>query len=173
MENKELNLVKILKDCPKETKLYSPFYGEVRLAEVDEEGNLNIGVDVEIPRLGYRWFRCDGAAAFSDYDFSKECMLFPSKDNRDWSTFECQKPKVERFDPQTLQPFDKVIVRGNDKQIWHCTLFSDIDLDTSGVTYWCVGYRCYKQVIPYNDDTEHLLGTCDKAPEYYRYWAED
>ena len=25
-------------------------------------------------------------------------------------------------------------------------------------------------VIPYNDETKHLVGTTDEAPEYYRYW---
>ena len=45
--------------------------------------------------------------------YDGECTLFPSKDQRVWSKFEMfwDKPKVERFDPKTLQPFDKVLVR--------------------------------------------------------------
>ena len=27
-------------------------------------------------------------------------------------------------------------------------------------------------VIPYNEDTKHLNGTSDEAPEYYRYWED-
>lgn len=26
--------------------------------------------------------------------------------------------------------------------------------------------------IPYNDDTKHLVGTKEEAPEYYRYWED-
>lgn len=26
--------------------------------------------------------------------------------------------------------------------------------------------------IPYNDDTKHLVGTTDEAPEFYRYWED-
>lgn len=34
-----------------------------------------------------------------------ECVLFPSKENRNWSTY---NPK---FNINTLEPFDKVLVR--------------------------------------------------------------
>ena len=30
----------------------------------------------------------------------------------------------------------------------------------------------YKYYIPYNDDTKHLVGTTDEAPEFYRYWED-
>lgn len=33
--NENLNLVEILKDCPKGTKLYSTIYGEVELNEIN------------------------------------------------------------------------------------------------------------------------------------------
>ena len=26
--------------------------------------------------------------------------------------------------------------------------------------------------IPYNNDTKHLVGTTEEAPEHYRYWDE-
>ena len=31
------------------------------------------------------------------------------------------------------------------------------------------GRTLYNHCIPYNDDTKHLVGTTDEAPEYYRY----
>ena len=34
--NENLNLVEILKNCPKSTKLYSTVFGEVKLEEVKE-----------------------------------------------------------------------------------------------------------------------------------------
>ena len=27
-------------------------------------------------------------------------------------------------------------------------------------------------VIPYNEETAHIFGTSDDAPEYYRYWED-
>ncbi len=30
----------------------------------------------------------------------------------------------------------------------------------------------WKQQIPYNSDTAHLVGTNDDAPEYYKWWEE-
>ena len=34
--NENLNLVEILKDCPKGTKLYSPIFGEVKFEEIND-----------------------------------------------------------------------------------------------------------------------------------------
>ena len=98
-----------------------------------------------------------------------ECVLFPSKDQRDWSKFErfWDKPKVEKFDMNTLQPFDKVLVRNYNNVNWQIGLF---------------GYKCekfiysngtvYYQCIPYNDETKNLLGTINRCPDYYKWWEE-
>lgn len=80
------------------------------------------------------------------------------------------KPRSEKFDPNTLQPFDKVLVRDSDEELWSCTLFSHI-VNESEYMYRCM-WIVYKMAIPYNDDTKHLLGTYDDAPEFYRYWEE-
>ena len=37
--------------------------------------------------------------------------------------------------------------------------------------YRCVGSPCI-YCIPYNDDTKHILGTTEEAPEFYRYWED-
>lgn len=79
------------------------------------------------------------------------------------------KPK-ERFDPKTLNPFDKVLVR-NKRGYWECGLFSHINNKVCDYKYVCTGSDyCY--CIPYNEDTKHLIGTSDDAPEYYKYWEE-
>ena len=109
MENKELNLCEILKDRPKGTKLYTPLYGVCSLYSVDDKfvtvdyvGTVNV--------ICYETFFPNGAIS----KLGDECLLFPSKDNRDWSKF---KPKKERFDPKTLKPFDKVLVRDDDDDV--------------------------------------------------------
>ena len=79
------------------------------------------------------------------------------------------KPK---FDPKTLQPFDKVIARNFDDQIWHADIFSHVETDEDGSYYNVIKNDNYLMVIPYNDDTIYLVGTSLEAPEYYRYWED-
>ena len=80
------------------------------------------------------------------------------------------KPK-EKFDPKTLQPFDKVLVQDLIGDKWRCDIFSYIDDDDDKYPYVCVRSK-FKRCIPYNDDTKHLVGTTEEAPEYYRYWED-
>lgn len=73
----------------------------------------------------------------------------------------------QKFDPKTLQPFDKVIARLDRLSIWCCELFSFID-ESADLVKCCGAY--YKYCVPYNDETRYLVGTTNGAPEYYRYW---
>lgn len=79
------------------------------------------------------------------------------------------KPK-EKFDPKTLKPFDKVVVRDIIRG-WKCGLFSHIKDSMTEYKYSCIGSD-YVYCIPYNDETKHLVGTNEDAPEYYRYWED-
>ena len=79
--------------------------------------------------------------------------------------------KNKMFDPHTLKPFDKVLVRYNKRYIWKCDLFSHIEESGSPYMFHCISGR-WCECIPYNDDTKHLVGTNDEAPEYYRYWGK-
>ena len=159
--NEKLNLVEILKDCPKGTKLYSPIFGEVELDKIDIHSDPPIRV---LCKYGKDGFSKDGRICPA---YNGECVLFPSKEQRDWSKFKTSSPK---FKPNTLQPFDKVLAR-NDMEDWSCMFFSHIIKDEETYPYAC-GYDWFTQCIPYNDDTKHLLGTNDEAPEFYRYWEE-
>ena len=156
--NENLNLVEILKDCPKGTKLYSTVYGEVEFEEIGNGG------------FPVKYVKSDDSLGSTTAQglllsgFDGECTLFPSKEQRDWSKF---KPKKPKFDPKTLKPFDKVLVRDICTEQWRCSLFSNIINDE----YLCIG-SCYRFCIPYNDDTKHLVGTKEEAPEFYRYWED-
>ena len=77
-----------------------------------------------------------------------------------------------KFDPKTLKPFDKVIVRLDNMCQWRCDLFSNAYKYNGAINYLCTSGNCYKQCIPYNDDTKHLVGTIDEAPDFYRYWED-
>ena len=164
--NENLNLVEILKDCPEGTKLYSPMFGDVELVKAyPQEEAINSHILVKLSDDKNAAFTKDGKL-FTEYN--GECTLFPSKYQRDWSKFEVKKPK---FDPKTLQPFDRVLVRDSCKEKWQCSLFSYINNDSIYYPYATIATG-YKYCIPYNDDTKYLLGTVDEAPEFYRYWEE-
>ena len=76
--------------------------------------------------------------------------------------------KKPKFDPKTLNAFDRVLVRDRGVECWRCTLYSHTEEQRKFkyMTLECA----YKFCIPYNNDTKHLVGTSDEAPEYYRYW---
>ena len=259
--NENLNLVEILKDCPKGTKLYYTVYGEVEFDHIVNSSKYPIVLKLK----DREWYESLTSEGKLDIDHDGECLLFPSKEQRDWSKFNPKKDglvstcefndgdivatntgnwigittggrvhsfiptycvlrnnsKVKlyfgrkeewtferlateeekqrlfdaikergykwnaetkileklikhRFDPKTLMAFDKVLVRLRKDCIWHATFFSHYDKEVKWGCYPFVttGSRSYSECIPYNDETKHLLGTSDEAPEYYRYWED-
>ncbi len=172
--NENLDLTKILEGCPEGTKLYSTVNGEVIFQNV-----ASFSCDYPITAKAYNknknsmknaCFAKDGTYML---DYDGECVLFPSKDQRDWSKFErfWDKPKAERFDPKTLQPFDKVLAKDGFSSKWTCSFFSHMDNDVSFPVYCSGGY--FKVCIPYNEETKHLVGTSDDCPEYYKWWKDE
>ena len=159
--NNNIDLTKILKDCPKGWELYSCVHGMVRFEKFKHD---DYPVLVKFGDYLYASFTYDGKIA--KYP-GGECCLFPSKDQRDWSRFTAPWIKKERFDPNTLNPFDKVLVRDNIYNPWVCDHFSYINYANICITT----DRC-RYCIPYNDDTKHLVGTSNEAPEYYKYWED-
>lgn len=74
-----MNIVEILKYCPKGTKLYSTAFGEVELIDASSLANtILVQNNHDTPFTFYS----DGS-----YILDGECILFPSKDQRDWSKF--------------------------------------------------------------------------------------
>ena len=255
--NENLNLVDILKDCPRGTKLYYTVYGEVEFEHVAISSKYPIVLKLKGGEI-YESLTSEGKY---DIEHDGECLLFPSKDQRDWSKFNPKKegfvpphkfndgdivatnsglqvfilqiPKSdlqgnchvgydfetnefffsrERFDrlsteeekqklfeaikksgykwnadtkslekfvepkfnPNTFRPFDKVLVRFFDSDCWRCEFFSHITNVYDNVYRYTTtsGNTLYDKCIPYNDETKHLLGKVDEAPEYYRYWED-
>ncbi len=164
--NENLNLVELLKDCPKGTKLYSLMFGDVEFEKISNDEN-----DKKYPifiRLNDNTIDCVAKDGRYSCNYDGDCILFPSKEQRDWSKFKIKKPK---FNPQTLKPFDKVLVQGSDSENWMVQLFSYIMEGEKYFPYACIAYN-YKYCIPYNDDTKHLVGTKEEAPEFYRHWED-
>ena len=162
----ELNLCEILKDCPKGEEFWSPLFGYVKLHKIDHDAKKV----VVISNLKMPWdINNDGTMLIYGV-VSSQIMLFPSKEQRDWSKFTAPWYKKERFDPKTLKPFDRVLCK-NGIDLWKAELFSHYDCRREYYPSRCVG-NGYLYCIPYNDDTKHLVGTKDEAPDFYRYWED-
>ena len=169
--NENIDLTKILEGCPKGTEFYHIGFGKVWFVGID--------LDNEYSSEGPILFSLHNDTYYADTSLTKkgtfsmlyegECLIFPSKDQRDWAKFErfWDKPKVEKFDVNTLQPFDKVIVRNYNNRIWEPDLFGYI----KGDWVWSL-QTAYNQCIPYNEETKHLLGTTNDCPDYYKWWEE-
>lgn len=73
-----------------------------------------------------------------------------------------------KFDPQTLQPFDKVLVRDEKHEIWTGQIFSHINKECNNYKFICLAPYGWKKCIPFNEETKHLVGTANEVPEFYR-----
>ena len=166
--NENIDLTKILDGCPEGTKFYSSVYGEVVFVEITNANHFPIKL---------KYYTIDKFALTTlvtkdgqiEYDCNGECTLFPSKDQRDWSKFErfWDKPEIERFDPRTFQPFDKVLVRYNKCSPWIPNIFGQMN-----DTICCCISGSWNICIPYNEKTKHLIGKINDCPEYYKWWKE-
>lgn len=147
-----MDLTKILKVGD---KVYSPMGGYGIVTTVENKTSKPIRVEW----VDGNWSPFTKEGKY--YTFSPECMLFPSENNRDWSTWETSKEC-------SFKPFDKVLVRdepGYDQDHWCCDFFSHTDNDcfvTSGGEW--------SQCIPYNKETQHLVGTNQDCPDKYKIW---
>ncbi len=90
MEEK-INIVEILKDKPQWTKLYSSACGKCKLEEVDDK---SFKISFYNSKFGFM----NGGEGYLDkngklYD-DGECVVFPSKEMRDWSKFAWKRGDV-------------------------------------------------------------------------------
>lgn len=160
-----MNLVEILKDVPKGTALYSPVCGECTLYDVDEKFVYSImvavtGISYDDGVVVLESFTNEGL--YMDNRPGGECLLFPSKEQRDWSKFGV-KGDAERV---ILHPFDRVLVRNRKEDTWWIEFFERIDNENS-VPYFITLRARYAECIPYNEETAELLGTSDKPKREY------
>ena len=177
--NENIDLTKILKDCPIGWPLWSSVYGDVEFIEIYRKPVLRtrenewLGQVIHDCNHPVRFWTTNGIehCVSSRGEVIKgcgECTFFPSRDQRDWSKFTAPWYKKEKFDPKTLNAFDRVLVRNFKTTKWRCEHFSHFDVDNYNP---CIASGCsYRFCVPYNDDTKHLVGTTEEAPEYYRYW---
>ena len=118
----KLNLCEVLKYCPEGEPFWSPMLGDVKLYDI-----IQSDVVVRVSKEnGETWvINADGTITIGEVT-SPEIMLYPSREQRDWSKFTAPWYKKKRFDTKTLKPFDKVLSR-YDGGCWSANLFSHIE----------------------------------------------
>ena len=91
---------------------------------------------------------------------SEKKQLFEAlaKENKVWYA---EKKQIVDLKPKwiTPKPFDRVITRGDNNDIWTANIFSHMNSHGEYVAIGCVGG--YHYCLPYNDETAHLIGTTD------------
>lgn len=163
--NEALNLCQILKNCPKGTKLWSPVWGDVFFDKIYEG---ICGKPIALTAVG-----CNDIALYSTGKMHNikeaECVLFPSKYQRDWSKF---KVPVKRFNPEEFKPFDKVLTRDGNEFEWTPNFFGKLAKNQLGRYFACdiINKNSWRMCIPYNNETQNLFGTTDDCPEFYKWW---
>ena len=162
--NENLNLVEILMYAPMGTKLWSPICGECEFQYIDNNAIylkivcLAVGKNGENVRVSFTkdgWFSDSFAYAYS------ECALFPSKENRDWSTFKV--PKIHK----NFEPYQKVLIlrelvsKFGEKAVWMADEYSHYDEDLE-LHYTTKDYGFDDdEIMPY-EGNEDKVGTIAK-----------
>ena len=103
--NENIDLTKILKDCPVGTTLYSIDNGYVEFLRVDTKiGIYSIVVKIKYTGALDYYTKKGKANNFKD----AECCLFPSKDQRDWSKFTAPwyNPEKQDENKKEINNFD-------------------------------------------------------------------
>lgn len=168
-----IDLISILDGMPKGLKLYSVLHGEVSLDGIAKSDEPSIVVSVNNPDGECYSVRFDRYGRFLSEFKDGECVLFHSKEDRDWENF---KKNVPKFSPLEFEPFQKVLYKNRFvKDVWHCGIVDMVVKDSDNrIRVKVIGCRnAFAMVIPFNNDTEKLHGQEDMAaPEYYNWWKE-
>lgn len=149
--NEILNLVEILKDCPKNTELYSTIIGEVEFDEIVSTSEHPVKFKIKNYNSRYS-VTSDGRANSA---FNGECTLFPSKDQRDWSEF---KVPVKYVDGNVYVSNDSMFLsNGETKNGYPCA-------------YCGHSYNMFRKVSQNNIWTkeECILASPEQVTEFFK-----
>ena len=94
-----MNIAEILRHKPKGTKLYTPIWGQVTFDHIGDDETIYVLFNTYDERV---LFYNDGK-----YSTEGECMLFPSKEMRDWSKFAWERGDILKSDGNMFCFFDK------------------------------------------------------------------
>lgn len=151
--NENLNLIEILKYVPKGTKLWSPICGECHFKEI-REGSCTPIVCRAMSIEGNFHTVCFTKEGRRNPEFANGvCVLFPSKENRDWQKFEVPKKHKE------FKPFQKVL-RVDDNsltiRVWATDFYSHYD-ETICKHFLTSGFiKDDNEILPYEGNEDKV-----------------
>lgn len=120
----KINIVEILKDKPQGTKLYSPACGKCKLEEVDDK---SFKISFYNSKFGFmnggEWYLDKNGKLYDD----GECVVFPSKEMRDWRKFSWKKGDVLVSNDGKREVLFKTWERDSYTKFvgLHCLIFND------------------------------------------------
>lgn len=217
MKNK-VNISEILKKYPKGFKFYSALHGKE--VELEGVGDTVVSFNKIDDEKGIR--QC--VNQYGELYGGGECVIFPSKENRDWTTLFVKDKFVvgeiiqykdnsednrqfiifsieddvytlqpiysdeiliidsneikkmdyasSTFDYYRLRPFDKVLCRDYNQEVWKIEFFSKFKPYGRCFPFICMN-NSYKQCVPY-ERNEYLLDTTqDSDPFYYKIFKKE
>lgn len=147
--NENINLLEILKGIPDGTKLWSPICGECEVESIihcdaypikTTHGKGNGTLFYNFTSQGKL---CNNSEA--------ECLLFPSKDNRDWSTF------TAPWKHKHFEPYQKVLIvnkRAFEPVVWIASIYSHYK-DGAHYTLSSIGLSD-DEILPYEGNEDKL-----------------
>ena len=97
-------------------------------------------------------------------------LMFSQQDK--WELINEPRLKVgdsNKFNINNLKPFDKVLVRDGNDEVWVNAFFGFCDPVTYKQCIFVTGNGNWCQCIPY-EGNEHLLGTTNNCDEYFKIW---
>lgn len=94
------------------------------------------------------------------YELNKTILSLRFCDEHEWELV------PNKFDPKTLKPFDRVLVRDCNSEKWKIDFFDHYV--EKGTYYQCMTFA-KNQCIPYVGN-EHLRGTTNDCDEFYKIW---
>ena len=142
----KINIANKLKHCKKGTKLYSPLFGEVEFENVDDKIEIIVHTDEE--EIYKAYFEKDGKYYMIYKD--AECLLFPSKDNRDWNSF------------QVLEEGHRVMV-SNDGYLWILRDYCYNDICSANNLETIISYKYIVPVEEFDFTAEDITVNKEKS----------
>ena len=133
-------------------------------AENDENYYLHANLDSRDIFTIYEDSYCDKSTCTARLSTEEEKMHFFDVLAKNGKTWEAVKKQIVDLKPKwTPKPFDRVITRNADDDIWTANIFSHMDSHGEYVTIGCVGGYTY--CIPFNEETAKLIGTTKDVEE--------
>ena len=109
--NENIDLTKILKDCPIGWEFYSSIHGDVTFRGIETDSECPVKFFYSVKNDSKKYGSVTEQGLYAPYYYG-ECTLFPSRDQRDWSKFTAPWYKKDKLVKTKFKVGDWV-VRGD------------------------------------------------------------